>query len=115
MCRYVVGARGVWEGDECKNVLVITSNVCAGMLLGQGAFGKVMKAEADGIDGTDKRVPVAVKMVKGRQNCDAFNLVQHNHNYIAPPINQLSELGIPQVISSPSIKQSNCMSSTRFR
>ena len=39
------------------------------MLLGQGAFGKVMKADAEGIDGTDRTIPVAVKMVKGEKMC----------------------------------------------
>ena len=35
------------------------------MILGQGAFGRVMKAEAIGIGGSQDVVTVAVKMVKG--------------------------------------------------
>ena len=39
---------------------------CAGMILGQGAFGRVMKAEAIGIGDSQDVITVAVKMVKGK-------------------------------------------------
>ena len=38
------------------------------MLLGQGAFGKVVRAEAVGICGTDGTTIVAVKMPKGKNS-----------------------------------------------
>ena len=37
----------------------------ADIVLGQGAFGRVMKAEAIGINGTEGSSTVAVKMVRG--------------------------------------------------
>ena len=40
--------------------------VYAGMILGQGAFGRVMKAEAIGIGDSQDVITVAVKMVKGK-------------------------------------------------
>ena len=40
--------------------------VRAGMILGQGAFGRVMKAEAIGIGDSQDVTTVAVKMVKGK-------------------------------------------------
>lgn len=36
------------------------------MILGQGAFGRVVKAEAVGIGGSNDVITVAVKVVKGK-------------------------------------------------
>ena len=36
-------------------------------MLGQGAFGKVIKADAVGIVDTEESTPVAVKMPRGRK------------------------------------------------
>lgn len=44
--------------DRCDHDL-------ADIVLGQGAYGKVMRAEATGIDGTSETSQVAVKMVRG--------------------------------------------------
>ena len=49
----------------------------AGMILGQGAFGRVVKAEAIGIVEHVDVLTVAVKMVKGK---DFFILCQVPHN-----------------------------------
>ncbi len=47
--------------SESATALVSVS----GILLGQGAFGKVMKAEATGICASEHKTVVAVKMPKG--------------------------------------------------
>ena len=46
-----------WEID--RNLLVLSD------ILGEGAFGRVVKAEAIGLNNTSNTVTVAVKMLKG--------------------------------------------------
>ena len=46
-------------------VVVVVVVVVADVLIGQGAFGKVMKAYATDINGVEGRTTVAVKMVRG--------------------------------------------------
>ena len=48
------------------------------ILLGQGAFGKVMRAEAMGILEPDVSTTVAVKTVKGAHTCTRFNFIEKN-------------------------------------
>ena len=50
----------------CMRDCVCCVCACAGMILGQGAFGRVMKAEAIGIGDSQDVITVAVKMVKGK-------------------------------------------------
>ena len=47
-----------WEID--RNLLVLSD------ILGEGAFGRVVKAEAIGLNNMSNTVTVAVKMLKGK-------------------------------------------------
>jgi len=46
-------------------------------VLGEGAFGIVMKAEAYGLDGCDENRVVAVKMLKGSHSQVACSMITH--------------------------------------
>ena len=50
-------------------------SVSVDIVLGQGAFGRVMRAEAIGINDTEGSTTVAVKMVKGKDTMVAMWLV----------------------------------------
>ena len=50
------------------------------MLLGQGAFGKVMKAEATGIFPYEAKSIVAVKMPRGM-----CHVLRYGYTYLEPP------------------------------
>ena len=50
---------------ECVNKLCPDCRLTLGEMLGEGAFGLVVKAEAKGINGKNGPQTVAVKMLKG--------------------------------------------------
>ena len=66
-----------------KNVDVFVVNACChcslkfGEVLGEGAFGLVMKAEAYGLGGGDDSKVVAVKMLKGHHRQVSCKMTVH--------------------------------------
>jgi len=50
----------------------------ADIILGQGAFGKVMRASAHGITESEEKTLVAVKMVRGTVHIDISDLFHHS-------------------------------------
>lgn len=65
------------------NTYFIHNHVCdADIILGQGAFGKVMRADAVGILEAEETTQVAVKMVKGKMmDCYTYHKLLPRYSF----------------------------------